>query len=164
MHQTHHPFSQECNRHNPLKSQEWTTLELCMFEALELKERSTYVCLLEQQPEDIHFEVVKDLTFEVFLLAFSRFASCKSLPSKLISDNASAFVSVNNELKELVQSHVLKETIAREGIEWQLITKKAPWYHGFWERLIGLTKSTFKKVLGRAAVNACTLQTINYCC
>ena len=30
----------------------------------------------------------------------------------------------------------------------------------FWERLICLTKSTIKKVLGRAAVNLCTLQTI----
>ena len=29
-----------------------------------------------------------------------------------------------------------------------------------WECLIGLTKSTIKKVLGRAAVNLCTLQTI----
>ena len=30
----------------------------------------------------------------------------------------------------------------------------------FWERLIGLAKSTIKKLLGRAAVNLCTLQTI----
>ena len=70
------------------------------------------------------------------------------------------FVSANNELKELFQSRALKETLAREGIEWLFIAKKAPWYGGFWERLIGLTKSTIKKVLGRAAVNLCTLQTI----
>ena len=108
----------------------------------------------------IHLEVVEDLTVEAFLLAFRRFASRKSLPRKLISDNASTFVSANNELKELFQSHALKETLAREGIEWLFIPKKAPWYGGFWERLIGLTKSTIKKVLGRAAVNLCTLQTI----
>lgn len=30
----------------------------------------------------------------------------------------------------------------------------------FWECLIGITKSTIKKVLGRAAVSLCTLQTI----
>ena len=43
MHQTHHPFpSQECNKHNLLKSQEWTKQELCMFKMLELKQRSTY--------------------------------------------------------------------------------------------------------------------------
>jgi len=100
------------------------------------------------------------LTVEAFLLAFRRFASRKSLPRKLISDNASTFVSANNELKELFQSRALKETLAREGIGWLFIPKKAPWYDGFWERLIALTKSTIKKVLGRAAVNLCTLQTI----
>ena len=95
----------------------------------------------------IHLEVVEDLTVEAFLLAFRRFASRKSLPGKLISDNASTFASVNNGLKELFQSQALKEALAREGIEWLFIPKKAPWYGEFWERLIGLTKSTIKKVL-----------------
>ena len=108
----------------------------------------------------IHLEVVEDLTVEAFLLAFRRFASRKSLPRKLISDNASTFLSANNELRELFQSHTLKETLARQGIDWQFIPKRAPWHGEFWERLIGLTKSTLKKVLGRAAVNLCTLQTI----
>jgi len=100
------------------------------------------------------------LTVEAFLLAFRRFASRKSLPRKLISDNASTFVSANSDLKDLFQSHALKETLAREGIEWLFIPKKAPWYGRFWEHLIGLTKSSIEKVLGRAAVNLCTLQTI----
>ena len=108
----------------------------------------------------IHLEVVEDLTVEAFLLAFRRFASRKSLPRKLIADNASTFLSANNELRELFQSHTLKETLARQGIDWQFIPKRAPWHGEFWERLIGLTKSTLKKVLGRAAVNLCTLQTI----
>ena len=124
-------------------------------------ETKVYICLFTCAiTRAIHLEVVEDLTVEAFLLAFRRFASRKSLPRKLISDNASTFVSANNELKELFQSHALKETLAREGIEWLFIPKKAPWYGGFWERLIGLTKSTIKKVLGRAAVNLCTLQTI----
>ena len=108
----------------------------------------------------IHLEVVEDLTVEAFLVAFCRFPTHKSLPRKLISDNASTFVSANNQLKELFQSHTLKETLTTEGIEWLFIPKKVPWYGRFWERLIGLTKSTIKKVLGRAAVNLCTLQTI----
>jgi hypothetical protein len=36
----------------------------------------------------------------------------------------------------------------------------APWFGGFWERLIGLTKTALKKVLGRASVNLVTLQTL----
>ena len=69
----------------------------------------------------IHLEVVEDLTF---LLAFRRFASRKSPPRKLISDNASTFASAKNELKELFQS-VLKETLAKESIEWLFIPNKA---------------------------------------
>ena len=161
MHQTHHPFpSQECNKHSPLTPLGWTSLEPCMFEMLGLKTK-VYICFFTcATTRAIHLEVVEDLTVEAFLLAFRRFASRKSLPRKLISDNASTFLSANNERKELFESHALKETLAREGVEWQFIPKRAPRYGGFWERLIGLTKSTIKKVLGRAAVNLCTLQTI----
>ena len=67
----------------------------------------------------IHLEVVEDVT------------NRKSLPRKLISDNASTFLSANNELKELFESHALKETLAREGVEWQFIPKRAPWYGVF---------------------------------
>ena len=124
-------------------------------------ETKVYICLFTcATTRAIHLEVVEDQTVEAFLLAFRRFASRKSLPRKLISDNASTFVSANNELKELFQSHAFKETLAREDIEWLFIPKKAPWYGGFWERLIGFTKSTIKKILSRAAVNQCTLQTI----
>ena len=83
------------------------------------------VSLLAQQPG------LFILTVEAFLLVFPRFTSRKSLPRKVISDNASTFLSVNNELKELFQSHVLKEMLAREGIEWLFIPKKALGTVGF---------------------------------
>ena len=51
-----------------------------------------------------------------------------------------------NELNELFQSDSLKQTLNRQGVNWQLIPKQAPciWYGGFWERLIGLTKNALK--------------------
>ena len=115
-------------------------------------ETKVYICLFTC--------ATTSFTVEVFLLAFRRFASRKSLPRKLKSDNASTFVPVSNEFKELFKSHALKEILARVGIEWLFIPKKAPWYGGFLKCLTGLTKSTIKRVLGRAAVNLCTLQTI----
>jgi len=42
----------------------------------------------------------------------------------------------------------------------QFILKNAPWFGGFWERLIGLTKAAIKKILGRAHVSLQALQTI----
>ena len=58
------------------------------------------------------------------------------------------------------ESTTLKEKLAKQGVDWKFIPKRAPWYGGFWERLIGLTKTTLKKVLGRTSINLATLQTI----
>ena len=38
--------------------------------------------------------------------------------------------------------------------------KRATWFGSFWERLIGLTKSTLKKILGRSHATLESLQTI----
>ncbi|XP_065883158.1 uncharacterized protein [Dysidea avara] len=38
--------------------------------------------------------------------------------------------------------------------------KKAPWFGGFWEQLIGLTKTSLKKVLGRFHISLPILQTM----
>ena len=78
----------------------------------------------------------------------------------MISDNASTYLPAAEELTELFQSQTLKESLSKQGVDWQFISKRAQWYGGFWERLIGLTKITLKKVLGRASVNLTTLRTI----
>jgi hypothetical protein len=78
----------------------------------------------------------------------------------MVSDNGSTYLSAAEELKRLFQSTSLKEAFNRRGVEWHFIPKRAPWYGGFWERLIGLTKTVLKKVLGRGHVTLSSLQTI----
>ena len=79
----------------------------------------------------------------------------------MISDNASTYLqSAAKELKKLFNSTILSEQLSRQGTMWQFIPKRAPWYGGFWERLIGLTKTTLKKVLGRTFISLINLQTI----
>ena len=124
-------------------------------------QRKVYICLFTcATTRAIHLEVVTDLSVQTFLLAYRRFAARKSVPQQMISDNASTYLSAAEELTELFQSQSLKESLSKQGVNWQFIPKRAPWYGGFWERLIGLTKTTLKKVLGRASVNLTTLQTI----
>ncbi len=125
------------------------------------QEEKVYICLFTcAVTRAVHLEVVNDLTEETFLQAFRRFASRKSLPTKMISDNASTYLSAANELKQLFESPHLKEEFANRGVEWEFIPKRAPWYGGFWERLIGMTKTVIKKVLGRAKIDVTTLQTL----
>ena len=125
------------------------------------REMKVYICLFTcAVTRAIHLEVVTDLTEENFLQAFRRFVSRRSLPYTMISDNASTYSAAANELNELFQSDSLKQTLNRQGVNWQFIPKRAPWFGGFWERLIGLTKNAVKRVLGRAFVSLSTLQTI----
>jgi len=77
----------------------------------------------------------------------------------MISDNASTFEAAASELKDLFTSEAIA-TINRHGTTWQFIPKKAPWFGGFWERLIGLTKAAIKKTLGRAHDSLQVLQTV----
>ena len=63
-------------------------------------------------------------------------------------------------LKYLFSSSELSESLSRKGTEWKFIPKHAPWFGGFWERLIGLTKSTLKKILDRTHATLESLQTI----
>ena len=124
-------------------------------------EDKVYICLFTcANTRAVHLEVVSDLSEETFLQAFRRFASRKSLPQLMVSDNASTFMAASEELKHLFKSDKVHEGLARQGVEWKFIPCRAPWYGGYWERLIGLTKSSLKKTLGRAHVTLTSLQTL----
>ena len=124
-------------------------------------EKKCYICLFTcATTRAVHLEVVPDLSTDSFLQAFRRFASRKSMPTVMISDNATTYIVAANHLKMLINSPVVHGELSKRGVEWRFIPARAPWYGGFWERLIGLTKTTLKKVLGRRFVSMETLQTI----
>ena len=124
-------------------------------------EHKVYLCLFTCAAcRAVHLEIVNDLTVQCFLQAFRRFAGRRSLPRLLLSDNGSTFLAAAEELKMLLTSTELAEALAHKGVEWKFIPKRAPWFGGFWERLIGLTKSTLKKTLGRTHATLESLQTI----
>ena len=73
---------------------------------------------------------------------------------------ASTYLAAVDELQQLLQSEHLIEVLGRREVLWHFIPKHAPWYGGWWERLISLTKMSLKKVLGRSRVNLPVLQTL----
>ena len=125
------------------------------------KESKAYICLFTcAATRTVHLELVPDLSTKTFLQAFRRFCSRKSLPRLMISDNATTYMSAANQLHKLFQSNTVQEELTDKGTEWRFIVKRAPWYGGWWERLVGLTKTAVKKVLGRSYVDSQTLATV----
>jgi len=118
-----------------------------------------YVCLFTcAVTRAVHLEIVTDLSTETLLQAFRRFSSHKSLPRTVISDNTSTYLAAADELKKPSTSPLLSEALSKKGVTWQFIPKRAPWYGGFWEHLIGLTKLSLKKMLGHTYTTLPILQ------
>lgn len=46
----------------------------------------------------------------------------------------------------------MKNFVANSGIQWKFIVEHAPWWGGFYERLVGLTKQVLRKTLGTSSL------------
>ncbi|XP_060554088.1 uncharacterized protein LOC132715131 [Ruditapes philippinarum] len=124
-------------------------------------EHKAYICLFTcASTRAVHLELVPDLSEETFIQAFRRFTSRKSLPHVMISDNATTFNAAANTIQQLMRSMAVNDALHSHGTEWRFIPKRAPWFSGWWERLIRLTKTTIKKVLCRSYISYESLQTI----
>ncbi|XP_057377031.1 uncharacterized protein LOC130698388 [Daphnia carinata] len=114
------------------------------------QDKEVYVLLFTcASSRAIHLEVVDDLATKTFLEAFRCFTSHHAIPSVIISDNAKTFEAAAKTFQKLFQSAEIQRHFSDRQIHWRFIPKCAPWYGGFWERLIAITKTTLKKMLGR---------------
>ena len=124
-------------------------------------EKKVYVALFTcTSSRAVHLEVVENLSAVEFRDALRRFANRKSTPRIIFSDNATNFTSSAGIIRQLMESEEVNQFCSSRAIEWRFIIKRAPWYGGFWERLIGLTKSTLKKVIGKRMLSTNELRTI----
>ena len=93
----------------------------------------------------VHLEIVNDQSTDEFLMAFTRFSSRRGKPLYIYSDNASTFKKAAKELPDII---------------WQFNPPAAPWWGGFWERLVKSIKSPMKKVLGQSLITDKELGTL----
>lgn len=56
-------------------------------------------------------------------------------------------------LSQLCQSRNICELLSNQETEWKFIPKRVPWFGGWWECLIGLTKTALKKTLCQSYVS-----------
>ena len=100
------------------------------------------------------------MTTDSFIRAFRRFAGRCSLPQHIVSDNALTFIAGAESIQTLCKNEKMNNYLANRQVEWTFIPKRAPWFGGFYERLIGVTKSTLRKVLRNTLVSLDELLTL----
>lgn len=67
----------------------------------------------------------------------------------IVSDNAKTFTATKKWLKTLLQNHELNDYLVNQRIGWQFNLVRAPWWGGFFERLIVIMKRSPSKAIGR---------------
>ena len=123
--------------------------------------QKVYICLFTcAATRAVHLELVRDLGVESFLLCFRRFAGRRGLPATLISDNAKTFRSSSKEVSKVARFSKVQRYLANNHTSWKFIAEKAPWWGGFWERLIQSVKQSLIKVLGCSTLNFDQLNTL----
>ena len=120
-----------------------------------------YICLFTcASTRGIHLELTTSLNVDAFFLAFRRFTARRGLPSTIRTDNAQTFKRAAKELQRFTRSNVLHNYMINHRISWQFIPPKAPWWGGYWERMVKMVKQTLKKMLGRSTLNYDEMNTL----
>ena len=96
-----------------------------------------------------HLELTSGLGHKSLILALRRFIARRGQCKLIISDNFKTF-----------KSSIVKNYLRNHNISWQFILERSPWWGGFYDRLIGLTKACIKKVIGKEKLTWEELETI----
>ena len=124
-------------------------------------ECKVYVCLFTcASTRAVHLELTRELSSAAFLLAFRRFTSRRGLPTVIMSDNAKTFKHCSREIMKIARAEEVCQYMTNRQIEWKFIVEKAPWWGGFWERLIQSVKRCLRKTIGRSTLSFDELATV----
>jgi len=125
------------------------------------QQQKVYLCLYTcASTRAVHLELTEDLSAVSFLQSFRRFTSRRGVPLTILSDNAKTFKSASAEVKRIVRCKEVHTYMVNNQIQWKFIVEKAPWWGGFWERMVGITKRCLKKTIGRSQITFEELRTI----
>ena len=108
----------------------------------------------------IHLDITEDLETGTFLRCFRKFIARRGVPQLIIFDNAKTFKSAAKELKTLYEHPDVQAFLTERRITWRFNLKKAPWWGGFYERMVKGVKRCLRKTLGNARLSYDELLTL----
>ena len=109
-----------------------------------------YICATSKA---ICLDLVPIINYASFIRRFKRFVSRYGCPDNVISDSGSNFVSDDS-----------RNFVASRFIEWHLNLPLAPWYGGFFERLVKSVKDLSIKDLKGSRLSYEEMQTVLFEC
>lgn len=109
-----------------------------------------YTCAVSR---GVHLELARDLSTEQFIKTFRKFCAKKSIPNRVVSDNASYFKAASGQITQILTHPEVINYMSERNIRWDFIAKRAAWFGAFYERLIQIVKRTLQKVLGNALLS-----------
>ena len=98
----------------------------------------------------VHLGLCKGLTAPEFQFTLKEFVTRRDQPDLIISDNASTFEATEKWLKTLKKDDGLNDYLGRLSIKWKFNLARAPWWGGFFERMVGIMKRSLNKQIGKA--------------
>ena len=106
------------------------------------------------------FGTTREVSATPFLLAFRRFTSRRGLPKITMSYNAKTFKHCSHEIMKISRAKEVNCYLNNHQVEWKFIVEKAPWWGGYWERLVQSVKLCLKKTIGRSTLSFDELATV----
>ena len=118
------------------------------------------VCLLYCSTWAVHLKLATDLSAEVFIRCLQRFTARRGIPEIIVSDNAKAFKSAAKILPKVFSYPSVKRFLAGRRIAWRFNVDRAPWWRGFFERMIQNVKRCLRKTIRNARLSYDDLHTV----
>ena len=108
----------------------------------------------------VYLKLCKSQTQEEFQHILKEFVTRRGIPKTIVSDNAKTFHATSEWLKLIKTDKDLNNFVIREGIKWKFNMSRAPWWGGFFERLIGITKRALSKSIGKGFLSFQELENV----
>lgn len=107
-----------------------------------------FVCMITRA---VHIDIVTDISSAAFIACYERFICRRGMCHRLYSDNGTAFVGANKELKNAFKSWQTPEILSHmcnKGTKWIFMKPAAPHQGGIYEAAVKSTKFHLRRVLG----------------
>jgi len=106
----------------------------------EVQVNKVYICLFTcGSTRAVHIELTPNLTTHAFIRCLRRFVARRGIPELLISNNVKPFKAAAAQLTRIFNDPDVTSFLLGRKIQWRFNLEKAPWWWGFFERMIKCT-------------------------